>query len=492
MNTTPISGKNTRTSDFHLGNSVLWIAIVLVSGLFISADSFWIDEGNTAYKASQPTLTEWTKAMFNVTGSDAQMPGFMFYAWVWQKVSGNAEFALRLSNLPWLALLVFSLRRYPWALLAALTSPFILYYLNDFRPYLMQIAGAALAFNGISRLNEKPTSAWAICLTGCLIMSISSLLGVIWSLGVLVYILFESPARLRNRWFWQVGLVFLPFFGLLGAFYVWTLASGQKPAPMSSGLIVSLAASGYELLGLAGLGPSKIELRVQPKSLLDYAWILIPATLILTGTLLYGLSQWLRHAPRRQVIATLCGIGVPMLVLLTLIYLKDFRVLARHLAPLTILLAFLVGNAISPMTRSLATHRFSGHFRIIGLLAIVLGVVSSLSLRFAPQHRKDDYREATAIACAAIERKQPVLWAADIWAGIFYGLNEEQTGWIRWLPSSPTPFLTGKEVVFLSKPDIYDPQGSLQALLAEHGFVPIRQLTAFTLYARDQAPPTRP
>jgi hypothetical protein len=468
-----------------LGWVWLWAAIFVVSAIFISADSFWIDEGNTAYKASQATITGWAKAMFDVTGSDSQMPGFMLYAWGWQKLSGNSEFALRLSNLPWLAVLVFALRRYPCALLAALTAPFVLNYLNDFRPYLMQIAGAALAFRGVSRLDEKPSSAWAISLTGCLIMSASSLLGVIWALGVLVYVLVEFPARLRCRWFWKVGLAFFPAFGLLGAFYAWTLVEGQGAAPMSSGLIVSLAASGYELLGLAGLGPSKIELRVHPRSLLGYVWILFPAALVLGGTLLCSLSQWISNAPKRRVIAAGWGIGIPILVLLTLIYLKDFRVLARHLAPLVVLLALLLGNAISPVTRSLATRAPSRYLRIAGFAALALGLVSSLSLRFAPQHRKDDYREAAAIARLAIEQKTPVLWAADRWSAYFYGLDKDHTGWNYWKNDKALPELTGKEMVFLSKPDIYDPKGSLQTLLKERGFIPIHQLTAFTIFTCD-------
>ena len=459
----------------------LWLALILAGCVFISSDSFWIDEGNTAYKASQATFSAWYRSMFAVTSSDAQMPGYMLYMWVWQKFSGNSEFALRLSNLPWLFLLVLAVRRFPWAVAVALTSPFILNYLNELRPYLMQIAGAALAVNGISRLKDEAPSAWTTVLAGCLVMSASSLLGVVWSLGAMVHVLVESPYRLKCRWFWLRNLAYLPAFAFLAVYYAWTLAQGQGAALMGGRFMISLAAAGYELLGLAGFGPGKTELRINPKALMDYVGILAPAALAIGGLLLWSLAGWFRRAPKRQVVAAICGVGTPLILIFSLVVLKDFRVLGRHLAPLSVLVVLLVAHAASQPRLP----------RRVAVLVIGLSIAGSLSLRFSDRHRKDDYRAAAAIAKDTIDHQRPVLWVADEWTAYFYGLDEAHSGWQPWRDNRPLPALSGDETVILTKPDIYDSKGGMQALLAERGFMPVRRLPAFTVFQRGAPSSTR-
>jgi hypothetical protein len=458
------------------GGTWLWLAIILVGLVFISPDSFWIDEGNTAYKASQPTLSAWFKALFVVTGSDAQMPGYMLYTWIWQKLAGNSEFALRLSNMPWLVLLVLAVRRFPWAVAVVLTSPFILNYLNELRPYLMQIAGAALAVNGISRLKDDTPAGWTTTLAGCLVMSASSLLGVIWSLGAMVHVIVESPNRLKCRWFWMRNFAYFPGFAFLGLYYAWTLAQGQGAALMGGSFLISLAAAGYELLGLAGLGPGKIDLRINPESSAGYLWILAPATLISAGLLFWSSADWFRHASKKQVVPAICGVATPVILIFSLVLLKDFRVLGRHLAPLSVLIVLLVAHAAS-------SPRLP---RRLAVLVIGLAIASSLSLRFSTRHRKDDYRAAAAIAKEAIEHQRPVIWVADEWTAYFYGLDKNHTGWQPWRDNKPLPTLAGGETVLLTKPDIYDSKGGMQALLTERGFTPVRQLQAFTVFERNK------
>ncbi len=469
------------------------LATILVAGVFISPDSFWIDEGNTAYRAMQPDLSSWFKALTSINGSDSQMPGYMLYVWVWQKFSGDSEFALRLSNLPWLALMVWALRRSPMAIVVALTSPFILYYLSELRPYLMQVSGAALVIHGFSRMEEHPASGWKRSLAGCLVMCASSLLGVVWSLGALIFVIIESPARLKCRWFWQSGLAFAPAFGVLAAYYAWTLAQGQGAALMGGGFVVSVAAASYELLGLAGLGPEKVRLRVDPKSLFEYAWILIPAALVTAGLILWSGYHWSSTVKRRKLPAVICGVGTPVLILLALVVLRDFRVLGRHLAPLAPLLVLLIAWAATPHPNP---RQEQGKInqkaaQMMALLVIALGLASSLSLRFSARHLKDDYRGAAEIAKQAIQQQKPVIWVADRWTGYFYGLDENHSGWHPWRDSMPLPDLTGRETLLLTKPDIYDPKGGLRTLLEKQNFKATQSLPAFTIF-ESRLPPQAP
>lgn len=470
-----------------------WLCVLAVTWVFVSGDSFWIDEGNTAYKASRATLKAWFFAMHEVTGSDSQMPGYMLYAWAWEKLAGDSELALRLSNLPWLILMVLAVRRFPYAVAAVLTSPFILYYLNEFRPYMMQIAGAALAITGLVNMQEKPARGWLVTLAGCLVMSASSLLGVLWSLGGLVYVLIEFPSCYNSRWFWNGIMRFAPVFALLAVYYAWTISQGQEPSLMGGGLFLSFGAAAYELLGLAGLGPSKIDLRVDPRSILAYAWIIGPAATAIVGLVIWSLIHWIASTPRRQLAAAACGIAVPCLLLFSLVVFKDFRLLGRHLAPLSIVVALSIAHGASWFTGrdsiDIARQRLG---LIACMLVMALGLAGGLSQRFAQRHRRDDYRTTVNLALQAIQEHRSVIWGADRWSAYFYGLDKEHTGWTPWREPMELPVLAGNELVVLSKPDIFDPKSRLRNFLDERAFHPVRLLPAFVVYECQSINPTPP
>ena len=72
---------------------------LLVGFLAIRSDSFWIDEANSAVKATQPDFGSFAAKMKADRGSDLQMPGYMLALWSWEKVFGCSEMALRSLNI---------------------------------------------------------------------------------------------------------------------------------------------------------------------------------------------------------------------------------------------------------------------------------------------------------------------------------------------------------------------------------------------------------
>lgn len=95
---------------------VLLLGISLMAGLVaVSPESFWIDEGWTAFFAAQPDFGSLAAAMKIETVSDVQVPFYVAYLWVWEKAFGPGEWTLRAANLPWLLLghaaLLFAMRR---------------------------------------------------------------------------------------------------------------------------------------------------------------------------------------------------------------------------------------------------------------------------------------------------------------------------------------------------------------------------------------------
>jgi len=83
----------------------------LLLGLSISNQSLWIDEGLTAWLASQHGLSGLFHAMRVASEATTQPlePAYHLYTWGWVKVFGVSEFALRASNIPFAVLFVSAL-----------------------------------------------------------------------------------------------------------------------------------------------------------------------------------------------------------------------------------------------------------------------------------------------------------------------------------------------------------------------------------------------
>ncbi|MCB9169859.1 MAG: hypothetical protein H6594_05830 [Flavobacteriales bacterium] len=461
--------------------ALLLVVTAAIGLAFISNDSLWIDEGNTAYKALRPTITSWYHALISEGGSDAQMPGYMFFAWLWAKTVGTSEIALRASNLVWLFVTVLALRRRPMVWVALLSSPFLLYYLNELRPYMMQIAAAAITLEGLLRMDEDARIGWRWVLAGSILLCSSSLTGVVWVMGVLAYVVVDDPGRLRKSRFWSDLAWAAPILAFLGWFYLRSLLLGQAAASMGGGLLRSLGASAYELIGLMGLGPGRIELREDPASALAHAWLLTPAALVLMAAYAAGAWSLVRSAGRNRLWAVLVGIGLPMLVLCSLIFLKDFRLLGRHLAPLSVVFALGLSRTLSPR---IADHRPIRHLAWIGWAAVTIGVVSAIMLRFADRHKKDDYRDAVGMAKTALENGRTVLWAADHRTAGYYGLFDAGGDLVDLAGTDGPPDLKGDELVILTKPDLVDPSGRIRDRLTASGFTVTGRLQAFTIWER--------
>lgn len=460
------------------------ILTILGALLWVGADSFWIDEGNAAFKAVQGTFSGWYDTLVTSGGSDAQMPGFMIYGWGWEKLFGRSEFALRASNLPWYALALWSLREWRSEMLVLALSPFVLYYLNEFRPYMMQIAGAAVVVSGLRRLGSEVAAGWRRILAGCVILCAASLIGVIWSAGALVAALILRPDILTNKWVWRDTLIIAPVFAVLGCYYLRSLMMGQGAAELGGSLVMSAGACLYELMGLLGLGPGKVELRVNPASVREHVLPLAAGAICATLCWSAGLKGFRETYTRRGALALLAGIGIPVGVLVALIFLRDFRLLARHLAPLAVLLAYLTAKALEGCG-------FDGWWKRVvkgcAVMSILIGLTSALSARFCERHRKDGYRQAAQLAHAAGDQGRRVVWDADAPTGMYYGLRFAPAGssgrCVLWDPTVSTE-LAGDELVILSKPDLYDSQGVLRAALKSGGFVVVEEhIPAFTVWS---------
>jgi hypothetical protein len=143
-------------------------------------------------------------------------------------------------------------------------------------------------------------------------------------------------------------------------------------------------------------------------------------------------------------------------------------------------MVLLIGRATSQIA--------NGGFRK-SLIPLVCGALlaSSLCQRFLPRYEKDDYRSASATAKAAVSEGKTIWWAADPVLGEYYGLVDSKSGsgrviWfnngVRNKQDAPAP-----DLIFLSKPDVHDPDGVVVSRIKDGDYEPIAEFSAFRVYA---------
>ena len=473
----------------------IWLALALGFAAFMpSNDSIWIDEAQTAIYARQPTLGAWTERLQNDIASEAQMPLGMAAAWLGGKIVGTREWQLRVINVIWTAATIWIVWligcrfRAPALALVAAAQPFLWFYANEARPYSLQIAGGAcLLLAGIVFVERNGRGLswvllWAIA---AIVLCASSMLGVIpvaiVSLWLAIALFRRGILPERRALLIAGGTVGL--LALLGYYYLETLRRGAGGAMLWPVGLGNLAFSAYELLGFAGLGPARQILR-DASSNGSFATTLEPFLALLglfAATLLLMFTQsilWLRQYENRAL-RFLC-LGVPIVtgcVLFAMAKPAHFPFWGRHLAPIA---PFLTVGLGLPALHS--KHRLAKGACCLWLALLFL---SSLELRFASRHAKDDNRSAAALA-QSLAPDESVWWALDQRAGEYYGIvfrdPSERRG-VLLLPSmSPEKFqfLAPPDLIFTSKPETFDIGGRVGQYVATHKYIPKYHLQAIT------------
>jgi len=475
----------------------------VVACLAINSQSLWIDEAQTALKAIPPTLHGLWQALDSEHNSNLQLPLYMLYIWGWARLFGVSEVALRAANIPWffvgLLAILRCLRHRPGlrnaTLLVYCLHPFVWYYLDEARPYLMQLSGALLVAGSVLTAldeEEQPLSAswWWHFGAGLAILCGAGLLGVPWAVALLLPLLCHPGFRKSMLRSGLPALVlFLPLLVLLALYFAWTIkeniSAGYRPMNISS-----TASVFYDQLGFMGLGPGRATLR--PVSLIDsntdlsslYPYLL-PLSLLglpLACGLLLAAFRRFGLSPARFIVALLLAAG-PTALIFALGYVHHVRILGRHLTPLfpfillaqacTLLLLWKSGCLLG---------------RAAAALILVALTVSSLEIRFAPRHFKDDNRSAAAAANQSLAQGKTVWWAASQECAQYYhlpiDLTSDHPGMARYVTGVPASFTALPNQIFLSKPDLFDASGDLSAFVAAHHYHIEGSFQAFTVWGK--------
>ncbi len=480
------------------------LASLLVALFAISHDSLWIDEASSAHYAFAPGFAAWRQMMAAGGGSDVQMPLYMFYLWVWEKLCGSSEWILRAANIPWFLLaqgsLWVGLRRWPRFQIAAAfcgaCDPFLWRYLDEVRPYAMQYAGAAMLVSCLAWLaaSDAPvlraSGVWAFG-AGLLILCGSTALGILWAGAAVLALFCLTWRRARIAWspaFAAASLAFVLALGTLAVYYVWTVEHGAGGSGGFGHPLGSLCFAAYEILGFSGLGPSRIAVTEQANTrmFLPYLGVLLPLAVFLAGTLFFAARAFFRAADSRIILAAGIYAVLPLLAVAGLVFLKGFHAVGRHFTPIAPVIVLAVALAIADATRekSSCQSRWTAAF-------ILLWLVSCLEIRFAPRHRRDDYRDAAHLGRAALAGGKRVWWIASVDAANYYRLpvsphpKDGSLALSLWRPAPEDLVkLPPPDVVIFSKPAIFDLTGTVTSYLNTHNYRKAEVLPAFSIWEK--------
>jgi hypothetical protein len=506
-----------------------WVVFLLLQAgvmlMAISHESLWIDEFWTAHFAHLDSWAQFIDLMLVPSGSQTPLHFVHFY--LWEQWAPAGEFFFRLANLPLFVLgqgaLFWALRNYPRRfslLFLALSAlhPMVWQYANEARPYVMMHAGAQMMLAHLLNLHARaagdtrvePLSLLCFVVGGTLLFG-ASLLGAFWVFAACVYLLWHhhrhanwrALTRGVNALLWTL---FVAAIGLLLVYYLNSLLRGAGASRISTSTPATVLFALYELLGLSGLGPGRLELRAAGLAALrPYAFVLLATAGVVLFALATGLKQAqerLGRQPGTPGLMLMVGLGLfPVIVVVLSGFGMQWRVLGRHLIAALPLVNLLCALGLARMFET-PLRRGRAVPWCLAAACLVLLTVSSLSLRFADRHRKDDYRAAATVAQQAVALGQRVWWAADSVGAQYYGLPGnfdfmgELTGFHKPLVCTDQAAvlsianatldclqgLTPPDVLILSKPETFDIRGDIDRYLKWRGFVKVQDLPAFTVW----------
>ena len=489
--------------------------------LSITKQSLWMDEAATAWFAAHPNLSSLAKTVSNRMNrtSDPQMPFHIFYVWFWARLFGTGEWALRCSNIPFAVVLVTSLvwtswrvfhRPILWTLFCF--SPFIVYYMNEARPYIPLLACATASTGALlgyfaDRDKYGRAGPW-FCLSTFAFAFGIHMLAAFLAMALVIFAVLSIrekhvPGNVVFRDWALPLLAYSPLLIMLAAYYLWTISAGAGGMKGRPG-IGNIAFSLYELMGFLGLGPPRHELRAHPslQTLAPY-WPSLAVGIIGWMAAFGACAICLLNRERKRMFWSLLAAFVVASVLFIMSsFLVDFRFWGRHLTALVPLLVF----ATLELTGETSAEQRSRVVKGAGLLCLALAwVISDARLLLSRRYYKDDYREAARIALDETVRSGgTLLWAADLFGARYYGLEyggyQLGTTWpihgqcifaANWTDAQVAQYLAlqtrkAEVILALSKGDLYDHEGAWTAAVSAMNARKIASLNSFDIYIFDR------
>lgn len=474
-----------------------WMLTVLVVLLAVSNESFWIDEMTCKRIAGSGTWGAFVENIQAEGGSDSQMPLFQVMMFVWNELAGGDEWGFRLINVFLFLIGMCSMGYYLRVSgiklfgyqLAAITSAFLWFYMNEARPYMMQFAGASSLLAGYwlacaSDNANYRSSSWLLMIGGTLVCAGSSLLGAPFAGIVFLCVAYDQWKKKNLHWNAEILwlAVWAAVLSCLAIYYIWTITEGKGASAANKTSILTLGFSAFEQLGFMPFGPGRLSLREHgPYVMLEWLPMLGVWCVCVVSLLWLGIKE-LRNSRvfKKQWMLALLPALLMCLMLVAGGYLGGFRVLGRHFMPVYPVMLLVIGLAYNRLKES------RGMTSRIFLLAVgMIAFFGCLTQRYSYRHAKDDYRGAIATINAMKETRPVIWWAAAGKVDQVYPVEADTT--MIYVKNATAELLANTlvpDVVVLSKVDVYDAHGTVRSWLAKNDYKIFKELPAFKFYQK--------
>ncbi|HEY5233200.1 MAG TPA: hypothetical protein VIK35_06690 [Verrucomicrobiae bacterium] len=486
-------------------NFSLFFALLLAGLLLpfmLTNDSIWIDEGGTAMYAAQPDFHSWWHHLGQDNTSDSEMPLTMFMAWIAAPVLGTAEWQMRAVNLLWGALAMVGMYRVgrriqmPWLPLLLAIQPYFWFYMNEARPYALQIAcGTWLLAAFVEFIFAKAAGqTWAWLLAGSVFfLFLTTMLAPV---TVAAVVLAGIIIAFLNRWKPERKALLVLLAGAVAnlpaaIYYLTTLLRGAKGSQLWHVDLKFFGYVLYEFTGMTGLGLPTEEIRELARSphivaaLAAHWWAFalpVFGFVLVLAVIFFGLRRPLRFPSRLQIgLLIILGLTAAIFVAGSLALQKAFW--ARHFAPVFPFYVILLGMA---MTGAAGSSRRI--IRVLPFLLCGLLMYSDMNLRFATAWRKENYRAAAQFARQSLAENKSIWWLAAPNCAIYYKLqtatNLPELGKV-FAPLAGFGNVDGlplPDVIIYSKPDINDPGLAVHNIITQSHYGEAIVLKSFTIW----------
>ena len=483
----------------------IWLlAGLLLLPLMPTNDSLWLDEGATARYAAQPDFHSWWHHLWQDRETECQMPLSVLFTWIDGRMLGTQEWQMRAVNLLWG---VFALggmfcvgRRLqlPWLPLLLAIQPYFWFYMNEARPYALQIACGSWLLAALVEFHTRKASgeSWAwLLVTATFFLFLSTLLAPV---TVATTIAAGGVAAMLGRWTPSRKAVLILLGGAAAniptaIYYSCTLLRGAKGAQLWHVDLKFFGYVLYELTGMTGLGLPVEEIRGLARSphflnmlALHWSQFALPALgfALVLSVMVLGLRRRPPGVPPGMSTGLVMVFGMTALVFVagSLALQKAFW--ARHFAPVFPFYLALLGVALAGAggSRKLAVRWIP--FLLCGLL-----VLSALNLRLAPAWRKEDYRSAAQFARRALAENKSVWWVAGGFCATYYQLeltasHPEPGKAIYYQPAEVKSLPPPDVIIYSSKPDIYDRDLAIQKIIEQKKYQVAARFKSFVIWIK--------
>lgn len=382
--------------------AALPLAIAVLLLVFsVRADSLWMDEGQTISLLSHDTFSGMLRDLVSRGGAVSGFPLYFILEFFWCKLFGLGEFALRSMNyvfalcILWGSLRLLAEAKLPrWSLLLLAAHPVLVYYMNEARPYVALYAcglwGFLFLFRYATAPRKRHLAAFFACyLAGCALHMMFVFAGTAYAC-FLVCLLRAKKLVVRDHLL--AALPFVPFFAVLGAYYL-RFAFGAPELGFPTSPLSGILQIGYYFAGLGGLGWSRQALRTldfapTPRIALELAAAILAYLAFLVCCFR---ARVFRNA--RTLVAFACT-AVTLAVFLAANIVLGTRFWERHVIYLVPAFMFVLASAGRDILGALR-----GRWAKVAVFAVLAAnLLSACNLLALPEYRKEDYRSAIEIA----------------------------------------------------------------------------------------------